>query len=333
MEALSVTAAPHIHEDNGVRGMMRDVLVALVPAYLWAVYLFGLRVLFLTALSAVSSLVFDGLSSIILRRKPRFYDLSFLVTAVIFVMLLPVSVSVPAVLFGTFFAVVIVKNLFGGLGKNFLNPALAAYAALLLIDRDEVEHFTAPFSAIRVFAWQNAAGDVAASATDLQKIKSSPKALNINFYEVFSGTKAGNIGEVSAMLLLAGLLYLLVQKVVSPSIPASFLAAVFVCGLLFHGAYSPFHSAFLKTFSGTAVFGAVFLATDPVTGPVTLWGRILYGFGCGVFTVLFRFLTPFADGVSFAILLMNVPVWLCDRVFVRRFHKLLRVLKKIKIGA
>ncbi len=298
------------HEDT-TRLIMLDVIIALCPALVWAVYLFGARALTLTAVSVGSAVLFEYLYRLIMKKSNDIGDLSAAVTGMLLAFCLPVSVPLwmPAV--GSFFAIVIVKQLYGGIGKNVVNPALAARVFLFLAFPGDMARFTAPSEKLPAFSLKGA--DIVASATPLASLKEGvapPESL----LDLFLGNCAGCIGEVSVLLLLAGALYLFVRKIITWQIPVCYIATVAVLSYLFPASGMDAVQYVLSTLcSGGLILGAFFMATDYVTSPVTYRGRIFYGIGCGLITVFIRTCGSYPEGVSFAILVMNCLAWYIDK--------------------
>jgi electron transport complex protein RnfD len=302
---LTVAPSPHIKSGVTTASIMRDVIIAMIPACIWGIFLFGWQAAVLLAVAIGASVFFEWGSAKILHRRQTVGDLSAIVTGMLIAMNLPSSAPfwLPAV--GAFVAIVVVKQLFGGIGKNFLNPALAARVFLFLSWSDKMSAFPAP-SVINA--------DAVAYATPLASLRESG-AVGASTLDLFLGLHGGCIGEVSALLLLIGGVYLMIRKVISWHIPVSYLATVAVITLLFPSGGGFFDVNFMLTqlLSGGLVLGAVFMATDYVTSPVTARGRLIFGVGCGLLTVLFRYFSSYPEGVSFSILVMNALVWYIDR--------------------
>ena len=311
MDFLKVTSSPHMRHEDTTRLIMLDVIIALCPALVWAVYLFGARALTLTAVSVGSAVLFEYLYRLIMKKSNDIGDLSAAVTGMLLAFCLPVSVPLwmPAV--GSFFAIVIVKQLYGGIGKNVVNPALAARVFLFLAFPGDMARFTAPSEKLPAFSLKGA--DIVASATPLASLKEGvapPESL----LDLFLGNCAGCIGEVSVLLLLAGALYLFVRKIITWQIPVCYIATVAVLSYLFPASGMDAVQYVLSTLcSGGLILGAFFMATDYVTSPVTYRGRIFYGIGCGLITVFIRTCGSYPEGVSFAILVMNCLAWYIDK--------------------
>ncbi len=311
MDFLKVTSSPHMRHEDTTRLIMLDVIIALCPALVWAVYLFGARALTLTAVSVGSAVLFEYLYRLIMNKSNDIGDLSAAVTGMLLAFCLPVSVPLwmPAV--GSFFAIVIVKQLYGGIGKNVVNPALAARVFLFLAFPGDMARFTAPSEKLPAFSFKGA--DIVASATPLASLKEGVAPPD-SLLDLFLGNCAGCIGEISVLLLLAGALYLFVRKIITWQIPVCYIATVAVLSYLFPASGMDAVQYVLSTLcSGGLILGAFFMATDYVTSPVTYRGRIFYGIGCGLITVFIRTCGSYPEGVSFAILVMNCLAWYIDK--------------------
>ena len=311
MDFLKVTSSPHMRHEDTTRLIMLDVIIALCPALVWAVYLFGARALTLTAVSVGSAVLFEYLYRLIMNKSNDIGDLSAAVTGMLLAFCLPVSVPLwmPAV--GSFFAIVIVKQLYGGIGKNVVNPALAARVFLFLAFPGDMARFTAPSEKLPAFSLKGA--DIVASATPLASLKEGVAPPD-SLLDLFLGNCAGCIGEISVLLLLAGALYLFVRKIITWQIPVCYIATVAILSYLFPASGMDAVQYVLSTLcSGGLILGAFFMATDYVTSPVTYRGRIFYGIGCGLITVFIRTCGSYPEGVSFAILVMNCLAWYIDK--------------------
>ncbi len=311
---LTMTASPHIKSPVRTTNIMGDVILALMPAFFWSVYVFGLRSAILTAISVISCVVFEYLYRRILKKSNTIGDLSAVVTGILLAFSLPVSVPlwIPAV--GAFFAIVIVKQLYGGIGKNIVNPALAARVFLFIAYPGELTAFTKPYVHLPAFKISvSASSDIVAGATPLIGLKAGTIPTESTVSCLLGGVP-GCIGEVSATLLLIGGIYLIFKKVISWHIPVTYLATVAVISFIFPvGEFTGLSFMLYQLFSGGLILGAVFMATDYVTSPATNKGRIIYGIGCGLITLFIRFFGGYPEGVSFAILIMNLFVWYLDK--------------------
>ncbi|MBR2020873.1 MAG: RnfABCDGE type electron transport complex subunit D [Clostridia bacterium] len=312
---LTMTASPHVKSPVKTKNLMADVIIALMPALVWAIFVFGFRALTVTAVSVLSCVLFEYLYRKLMKKTNTVSDLSAVVTGILLAYSLPVSVPLWLPVIGSFFAIVIVKQLYGGIGKNIINPALAARVFLFIAYPTELTAFTAPGEHLSPFAINvsKAASDVAAGATPLVNMKNGimPDA---DITATLIGNIPGTIGEVSATLLILTGLYLMIKKVITWHIPVTYIATVAIITLIFPlGDFSGVSSMLLHLFSGGLMLGAFFMATDYVTSPATNLGRIIYGVGCGLITVFIRYFGGYPEGVSFAILIMNLFVWYLDK--------------------
>ena len=295
---LTVTSSPHIRSNFRINKIMLDVIIALIPALVVGVVVLGLRALLVAAVSVVSAVAFEALWCLITRRKLTIIDGSAAVTGLLLAMTLPVTVPIWQVLVGNFFAIIIIKALFGGLGQNIFNPALAARAFLMLIY---------PLGITRYEGL-----DGVTSATPLHHMV-MPAVPDESLLDMFLGRCPGSIGEISALALLLGGVYLCLRKVISPRIPLAYIGTLAILSLVFHKTDNALMWSAYSVLSGGLMLGAIFMATDYVTSPVTHLGQILYGVGCGALTLVFRYFGLFPEGVTYAILLMNAVAWFIDR--------------------
>ncbi len=314
---LDVAYQPQVRTTTDTRRLMLDVIIALLPAVGVAVWQFGCKPLIVIASSVISAVFFEWLYRKLLKKDCSVGDLSAVVTGLLLALTLPTSTPWWMPIIGTFFAIVVVKQLYGGLGKNFLNPALAGRAFLL-------SSYTINMTA----AWAKPATlsspamvDAVSMATPLSYLKSG-EALPV-YYTVKNlliGVVPGCIGELSVIALTVGGLYLIIRKVISWRIPVAFIGTVAVITLVFGGggdSYTNVQWMLANLFSGGLFLGAFFMATDYATSPVTLPGQLLYGCGCGILTIMIRYFGGFPEGVSYAILIMNLCAWAIDKAFRR----------------
>ena len=310
-EFLTVSASPHVRADATPRSLMLTVIIALLPALVWAIYIYGFRTLFVTLLSVITCVSSEFLYEKLMKKRITVSDLSAVVTGVILAFNLPPTIPYYLVIVGGIFAIVVVKQLFGGIGKNFLNPALAARVFLFIAWPKPMATFAAP-EWLPLFG-SNA--DTVASATPLAAIKSGDlSTINLDIIQAFIGDKAGCIGEISCMLLFVGGLLMLFRRVITWHIPVSFIGTVALLTYVFAPTSADAVSFMVySVLSGGLFLGAWFMATDYVTCPINPTGRIIYGIGCGAITVFIRFFAGFNEGVSFAILVMNLLVWYIDK--------------------
>lgn len=305
------SSSPHIRARDGTGYIMGEVLIALILPLAFAVYNFGLRALAAAAVSAAGCCLFEWLYRMVMRKGNTLGDLSAVVTGVLIALVCPVTVPYWILLAGGFFAIVIVKQLFGGVGKNFLNPALAA-RAFMLSWAGEMTTWVPPRSGIP--AW--GAFDAATYPTPMSFLHENNLASLESVYDLpqmFVGLIGGSMGEVSAMLLLLGGLFLLVRKVITWHIPVSYIGTVALLAFLFPRGNDPVQWMLYQLLGGGLMLGAFFMATDYVTSPVSRLGQVIFGVGCGVITVFIRYFGSYNEGVCYAILMMNLTVWLIDK--------------------
>ncbi len=309
---LTVSPSPHIKAAETTTTIMLDVIIALLPAFIWGVYTFGTRALAIGLLSVGCCVGFEALAQYFLKQKIMIADLSAAVTGLLLAMNLPVTVPLWMPVVGSFFAIVVVKQLFGGIGKNFVNPALCA-RVFLFSWAGEMTFFPAVGEKINSLEVTLNTADVVSGATPLVSLKNGVLP-DVKIFDMIIGNMSGCIGEVSALFLLAGGIYLLVRKVITWHTPAAFIGTVAVLTLLFpqHGGIAS-DFMFSELFAGGLFLGAFFMATDYATTPVTSRGRVIFGMGCGAITVLIRYFGGYPEGVSFAILVMNLLVWYIDK--------------------
>lgn len=283
---LAVACSPHIHDSASTVSIMRDVLIALSPTLVAACVLFGLKALLVTAVCVLSCVLFEWGYEKLNKMPVTVGDLSAAVTGVLLAFNLPVSIPLWQAVFGCLVAIVAVKMLFGGLGKNFANPAITARIVMLLAFAGSMTHWTY--------------GDAVSGATPLAIVKAGDLASLPPVSHLLLGTHAGCLGETCILTLLLGFAYLLVRRVISWHTPVVFMATVFLFTLALG------EQPVYQLLSGSLVLGSVFMATDYSTTPSTDWGRVIFGFGCGLLTVLIRVWGSYSEGVSFAILFMNI---------------------------
>jgi len=296
---LSMMAAPHLRSEDNVRKIMLDVLIALSPAAVWAVVSFGLKALALILVCTLGAEALEFFVMRFVRQKKSFRpDLSGSVTGLLLALNLSVSVEWWQALIGVFVAIVIAKAVFGGLGKNFFNPALVGRVFLLISFPVQMTTWFNPF-------------DMQTTATPMAILKQgAPRVFSLQ--EMFLGTIPGSIGEVSALLLLLGFGWLLLRKRVTPFIPIAYVGTVAIMASIFYAVNPGFGSPLYHIFGGGLMLGALFMATDMVTSPMSIKGHIIFGIGCGAVTMIIRLFGGYPEGVSFAILVMNAFVPLID---------------------
>ena len=302
---LTVASSPHIRGNFRTSRIMLDVVLALLPALLVGIWVLGLRALIVTLICIAAAVGTEWLYCMARRSRLTTADGSSIVTGLLLAMTLPHTVPYWQAAVGSVFAILVVKLLCGGLGQNIFNPALAARAFLMLIY---------PAGLIR---YQGVDGVTVATPLHHMVMPALPEE---SLLDMFLGNCPGSIGELSALALLLGGIYLVARKVISPRIPLAYLGTVAVLTLVFHKTDAPLQWMAYSLVTGGVMLGAIFMATDYATSPVTAKGQLVYGIGCGVLTVVFRYFGLFPEGVTYAILLMNATVWVIDRYTApRRF--------------
>ena len=281
--SLIVAASPHVTTKNSTAVIMRDVLIALCPALIAGCVIFGLRALLVVAVTTAACVFFEWGFEKLCKKPSTIADLSAAVTGVLLAMNLPVSIPLWQAVFGALVAIVAVKGLFGGIGKNFANPAITARIVMFLAFSKTMTAWVFP--------------DAVSTATPLAMLANGE---SVSYMTLFLGNHGGCIGETSTLALLIGFAYLLIRGVITWHTPVCFVGTVFVMSLILG------QDAVGQILSGGLMLGAIFMATDYSTTPSTDWGRVLFGIGAGLLTVLIRFYGAYAEGVSFAILFMNI---------------------------
>ena len=297
MENLITSASPHIHSGASTRRIMLDVIIALLPAAIASAVIFGMRANVILLACIVSAVLAEFLFNLITRRKQTVGDLSAVVTGLLLGLNLSTNVPVWQCVIGSVFAVVVVKALFGGLGRNFANPAITARVFMLIA-----------FSSVAGGAMP-AVVELEASATPLEQLANGASQLP-SLLDMFIGTYGGAIGETCTAALLLGFIYLLVRKVIRWHIPVVFIGTVFVCSLIASG---DVEYALYQILGGGLFLGAIFMATDYVTCPITTKGKVVFALGCGLITFIIRYFCAYPEGVSFSILIMNLLVPYIER--------------------
>lgn len=309
LSKVVVTSSPHIKSDEDTRSVMFDVIIALMPALAVAFYTFGARALVITVLTVAACVLSEWAYCRALGHESTIGDCSAIVTGLLVAYNVPVTAPLWMPMIGGVFAIVIVKMLFGGIGKNFVNPALAGRAFMMACWPALITAFVAPHTPLSLFG---STADAVTSATPLSELKtgalSTSPALNM-----LLGQTGGVLGETCALALLAGGAYLLVRKVITINIPAAYILTVAVLTFVFPmGGQPRFDWMLQQLLSGGLMLGAIFMATDYATSPVTPKGQIIFGIGCGLLTVFIRYFGGLPEGVSYSILIMNALVWAID---------------------
>lgn len=306
MEKLHVSKAPHIHSGDSTQKIMRDVLIALVPATAAALVLFGLKALWIIIACVSSAVVAELLFNLAVGKKSTVHDLSAAVTGLLLALNLSTNVKIWQCIVGSVFAIVIVKGLFGGIGKNIVNPAIAARVLMLLT-----------FSTVGGGANPTIGAEsdliISSGATPLVGLNNGEYSASL--VQLLLGTHGGTIGETCAIAILIGFIYLVARKVIKWYVPTAFVATVFVCFLVYTADVT---LALSQVLAGGLLFGAVFMATDYVTTPVTNLGKIVFGIGCGLITFYFRQFGSYPEGVSISILVMNLLVPFIEKLTAKK---------------
>ena len=297
---LHLSVSPHTHCGRTTSSIMLDVIIALFPATIAGVIIFGLEALLVVAVCVAASVGFEYLFNLIAKKEQTIGDYSAIVTGLLLGLNLPATTPIWQCVIGALFAIVVVKCLFGGLGYNVVNPAITARVLMLV-----------SFASVAAPAFPV---DVKAGATPLVDLANGK---SVDLVDLLLGNHGGAIGETCAVALLLGFIYLLVREVISWEIPVSFIGSVFVFSLLMEG---DAEKALALTLSGGLLLGAIFMATDYVTSPTTPAGKLVFGLGCGLLTFLIRYFGSYPEGVSFAILIMNLLVPYIDKLTKHKIY-------------
>lgn len=281
---LTVSSSPHLHTHDTTTGIMLDVIIALLPATIFGIIIFGWTSLAVVSVSVVAALLAEFIWNLLLKKENSLGDLTAAVTGLLLGINLPSRFPLWMAALGSAIAIIIVKQMFGGLGKNFANPAMTARIVLMVSFPAAMTTFYEPFST------------VITSATPLAN------GAEYTLRELFLGMHGGSIGETSAIMLLLGGVYLIMRRVISPIIPLSFIGTVFVLS------YALGTDGLYAILSGGVMLGAIFMATDYVTSPTYKWGKLIFGIGCGAICVVIRVFGALPEGTSYAILIMNLLV-------------------------
>ena len=288
MSQLHLSVSPHIHSGKSTQKIMLDVIIALLPTTVAGCIIFGITSLGVIAVCIATCVLCEFLFNLIVKKDQTVKDLSAVVTGLLLALNLPANIPLWQAAVGSIFAIIVVKCLFGGIGKNLVNPAITARVFMLI-----------SFGTMATAAFPKA--DTVSSATPLVDIAAgnTPKLVDL-----LLGNHGGAIGEVCAVALILGGIYLIARKVITWHVPVAFIGFTFVFSFLFGGFDA--YTALLQVLSGGLLIGAIFMATDYVTSPSTAWGKIIFGIGAAFLTVVIRFWANYPEGVSFAILLMNI---------------------------
>lgn len=285
---LMLSVSPHIHCNNSTTKIMLDVIISLLPATVAGIIIFGLSALWVVAVTVAAAVISEYIFNRIVKKQQTIGDLSAVVTGLLLALNLPANVPLWQAAVGAVFAIILVKCIFGGIGSNIVNPAITA-RVFMLVAFGSLAKPSFPLT------------DAVSGATPLVQLA---EGKTVSIIDLFLGNIGGAIGETCALALLIGGIYLLVRRVITWQVPVAFIGSVFVFALLLEG--FDFTLALSQILSGGLFIGAFFMATDYVTSPSTAWGKIIFGVGAGVITVLIRYYGNYPEGVSFAILLMNI---------------------------
>lgn len=308
MNKLIVSSSPHFHAKSSTQTIMLDVIIALVPAMIASVIIFGFRSVVIILSSIAACILSEYVSRIVMKRRQTISDLSCVVTGILLALNLPVSISPIIAAFGGVIAIVVVKQMFGGIGQNFVNPALTARIILMNSFPAKMTAWTAPLD--------HSFSDAVTTATPLGMLSEGGSAQLPSYLDLFLGNTGGCLGETCALALLIGGVYLVVRKIISPVIPVTYMASAALLSLLLG------RDPLVDLLSGGLMLGAIFMATDYTTSPINFSGRVVYAIGCGVLTILIREFGSLPEGVSYSIVLMNIIVPLIERwVKPRAFGK------------
>ena len=308
---LIASSSPHIRSVENTRSIMLDVIIAMLPALFWAIYNFGFKALLSVVVSVVACLFWEWLYRKLLKKPQSIGDLSAVVTGMLLAFVCPPELPWWALVIGAFFSIVVVKQLYGGIGCNFLNPALAGRAILLASYATAMTTWTLPTSKIDT---------VVSTATPLAIMKEgtvekfTELTTNYSVADMFIGRVGGSLGEVSALALLLGGAWLLIRKVISWHTPVAFIGTVAILTLISAPAgIDNVQYMLYNVFGGGLMLGAIFMATDYATSPVTKPGQLIFGIGCGLITCFIRRFGSYPEGVCYSILIMNCTTWLLDK--------------------
>ena len=297
---LNVSGSPHLKTDINTQSIMIDVIISLIPCMCFGIYVFGKKALLIIAVSTITAVLSEFLFDLITKRKNSIFDFSAAVTGILLGLNMPVSVDLYIPILGSIFAIIVAKMLFGGLGQNFMNPALCGRAFLVMSFASAMNNFTY---------------DGVTTATPLNTLR---QGINIDLINTTIGFIPGTIGEVSTLAILIGFIYLLIKKIIDYRIPFFSLFTFIIFILLFSGNASNINYVIGQAISGGLLFGIVFMATDYVTSPVTNFGKVLYGVFLGIMFGIFRLYGKSTEGVTFSILIGNLLVPFIEKITINR---------------
>ena len=320
MEKLIVSSSPHFNGGRTTQNIMLDVIIALVPAMVASVILFGFRAAVVILTCVATCVLSEYLCRRVMKRPQTVGDLSAVVTGLLLAFNLPPEINPLVAVFGAVVAIVVVKQMFGGIGQNFVNPALTARIILLNSFPSRMTHWVQPFD-------YTATADAITTATPLGILKEGTGEALPSYLDLFLGNNAGCLGETCALAILIGGVYLIARRVISPVIPVTYLATAALFSALFG------RDPLFDLLSGGLLLGAFFMATDYTTSPLYFWGRVVFAFGCGLITMVIREFGSLPEGVSYSIILMNILTPLIERAVKPRAFGAQRAPKGKKGGA
>lgn len=320
MEKLIVSSSPHFNGGRTTQNIMLDVIIALAPAMVASVILFGFRAAVVILTCVATCVLSEYLCRRVMKRPQTVGDLSCVVTGILLALNLPVTINPLIAVFGGVVAIVVVKQMFGGIGQNFVNPALTARIILLNSFPSRMTHWVQPFD-------YTATADAITTATPLGILKEGAGEALPSYLDLFLGNNAGCLGETCALAILIGGAYLIARRVISPVIPVTYLATAALFSALFG------RDPLFDLLSGGLLLGAFFMATDYTTSPLYFWGRVVFAFGCGLITMVIREFGSLPEGVSYSIILMNILTPLLERAIKPRAFGSQRAPKGKKGGA
>ena len=300
MDKLIVSSSPHFNGKKTTQNIMLDVVIALTPAMIASVVLFGFRAMVVIVTCIASCVLSEYLSRRVMKRPQTVGDLSCMVTGILLALNLPVTINPLIAAFGGVIAIVVVKQMFGGIGQNFVNPALTARIILMNSFPARMTHWTAAFD-------YTATADAVTTATPLGMLAEGSAGPLPSYLNLFLGTTGGCLGETCALAILLGGVYLIARRVISPVIPLTYLGTAAVFSFLFG------RDPLFDLLSGGLMLGAFFMATDYATSPLYFWGRVVFAVGCGALTLVIREFGSLPEGVSYSIILMNILTPLIER--------------------
>ncbi len=315
MNKLRVNISPHIRSGNSTAGIMLDVIIALIPALIASIYFFGFRALYITGVCVLTCVLSELAFQLVAKRDIAITDLSAIVTGMLLAFNLPVSIPEWQAMVGSVVAIVVVKQLFGGIGFNFANPAVTARIMMLVSFSGTMTNWVQPKNV-----------DMIASATPLSMINEGDFEELPSLFDMIIGNRAGSLGETCAVAMIFGFVYLLCRRVITWHTPVIYVATVFVFSYFAMG--FDLNAAVYEILSGGLLLGAVFMATDYTTSPPTAWGKVIFALGCGIITVAVRLWGSNPEGVSFAILFMNILTPYISKLCAHRIFGAVKAEKK-----